>query len=482
MKKDFIYYLPSVIVSALIGFLSIKLFSTHFSTHDYGDYAIVTSIIGLSSCVSNGINSFYFRFYNELKEKRETFFNTVLSLRFGIIIITFIVAFVYIIFSRETTDILFLKLITLGLISQSIGYILGFFQSIHRIERKIKKYTLYTIINQILGFVIAVMFIYFFNKDIYFIFIGTIISSSVVLFFVFKDLQNKLPRYKICFDNTIMKKYYTFGIPMTYAIFASAILSFSDRLIIDYYLTSTEVALYNIPARITEKSILLLLVLFETVDRPYILGRLSVTSRDDIEKDILSFVHMFLIVMVPVITIYFVLSKELIFLISDSKYIEADQIIPIIALSYFFIGIGSRYQVASLVAEKTSVFVKISITSGILNIIGNIVLIPMYGYTVAAWTTLFSAFVYFLLHIYVSKKYFLTNIMLLKLLKFIIIGIVLILTVQYIYLNTIMHFSLSHTAVLFLFLMIILIIYILLLFVFREHKSIVTIFRKVIKR
>ena len=341
---------------------------------------------------------------------------------------------------------------------------------------------IYTVVNQLIGFLLGLVFILIFDKNIHFIFIGTIISSSVVLLLILKELRPKLPRYQINFDKEVLKDYYRFGVPMTFAVFASVILNLSDRLVIQYFLSSTEVALYDMPARITEKSILLLLTLFDMVDRPYILGQVNVKSKAELQKNIQSFVRLFLLLMIPVITSYFILSKELIYLISDKKYLDSSQVIPIIALSYFFIGLGGRYQLGSLIAKKAKIFFIISMTCGLLNVIGNIILIPKFGYKVAAYTTLFSAIIYFFWHLYYSKKFYLDNIFLKLLFKFILIGIILIIVSKFLFIKTIALMDLSLFIRSLMTIAIIFSLFALELIIFKEHKSIFQFLKKYIKR
>lgn len=427
MKKDFLYYLPTLMISSLVGFISIKVYTSYFSTNTYGLYSTATSIIGIAAFVFRGINGFFFRFYSEKKKKGYiAFFNTITSLIFFLILLLLTFIIIYGSLKYNKHDTIFIKLIAFGFLSQAINYIFGFLQSIHRIKREINKYSVFTILNQLMSFSIGLVFIFILNFDIYYIFISTAISSLIILIFLLKDLKKDLPRFKIKIDMAVLKQYYKYGIPMSIAAFASIMLNLSDRLVIHYFLDSTQVALYDVPARITEKSILLVLMLFEQVDRPFIMQKIATHNKATIINDIYSFVKLFLLIIIPVITIYFTFSTELINLISDEKYMKASSVVPVIALSYLFIGLGSRIQIGTLIAKKTSSFLKISIICGLVNLIGNIIYIPIYGYKVAAYTTLISSFIYFTAHIYYSKKYYLNKINLKLFAIFSIIAVLLI--------------------------------------------------------
>ena len=78
------------------------------------------------------------------------------------------------------------------------------------------------------------------------------------------------------------------------------------------------------------------------------------------------------------------------FLIRNEELNQYPEIFVIIALSYSAWPLYSGCNNVLFYYEKTNVLWKITTMAGIINILLNILLIPIYGFIVAAWTTLFA--------------------------------------------------------------------------------------------
>ena len=89
---------------------------------------------------------------------------------------------------------------------------------------------------------------------------------------------------------------------------------------------------------------------------------------------------------------------------AEKSYHEAFIIIPIVVIGYFFFFLYSLYVGYAFYYKKTLLISIITIVSGLLNIGLNYLLIPKYGYMIAAYTTLITYIVLFLLH-YINVKY-----------------------------------------------------------------------------
>jgi len=91
-------------------------------------------------------------------------------------------------------------------------------------------------------------------------------------------------------------------------------------------------------------------------------------------------------------------SRELVVLLADIKYHKAFKIVPIIIISYVFFYLYTMYVEFAFYYKKTYMIAIFSIIAGTINVGLNYLLIPKYGYQVAAWTTLISYAVLLILH------------------------------------------------------------------------------------
>ncbi len=100
------------------------------------------------------------------------------------------------------------------------------------------------------------------------------------------------------------------------------------------------------------------------------------------------------------------ISPEIIKLLGSESYWNAQYcVIPIIGAGYFTF----LYTIPSAIEyyySKTKYIALGTMGAAILNIILNFIFINLFGYIAAAYTTLFTYFIYFIVHYIISKKIF----------------------------------------------------------------------------
>ncbi len=99
---------------------------------------------------------------------------------------------------------------------------------------------------------------------------------------------------------------------------------------------------------------------------------------------------------------------EMLKLFFTEDYYEAVWCIPPVSVSVFFMFLYSSFVSVESYYEKTKYIMYVSITCGIINVVLNYLLIPVFGYVVCGYTTLFSYVLFALFHYfcmrYVCKK------------------------------------------------------------------------------
>jgi O-antigen/teichoic acid export membrane protein len=89
-----------------------------------------------------------------------------------------------------------------------------------------------------------------------------------------------------------------------------------------------------------------------------------------------------------------------------APYREGLHIVPILLIANLFLGL--YYSVASWykLADKTVMGIYISVAGALVTILGNLILIPLLGYSGAAWATLLCYATMLLAAYYIGKKYY----------------------------------------------------------------------------
>ena len=94
------------------------------------------------------------------------------------------------------------------------------------------------------------------------------------------------------------------------------------------------------------------------------------------------------------------LSPEIIAILGGENYAGGIKIVPIVSFSTLFNVLYIYVANVEFLYGKTYRIALITITAALLNIVLNALLIPIFGFTAAAYTTLVAYCIYAILHIY----------------------------------------------------------------------------------
>lgn len=133
---------------------------------------------------------------------------------------------------------------------------------------------------------------------------------------------------------------------------------------------------------------------------PWFTGKLKERKIREINVLAMDYVHLMTYAMVALILV----GPEILKIFADQRYWEGMSIIPPIALANYMIFMYTMYVYIEHYYKKTVYITKNTLIAAGLNVILNFILIPKYGYVAAAYTTLASYFVAFILHSRYAKK------------------------------------------------------------------------------
>ena len=118
-------------------------------------------------------------------------------------------------------------------------------------------------------------------------------------------------------------------------------------------------------------------------------------------KKVTNIIIIFIATMLIVLILF---GPEAIAILGGSKYKDAIWVVPPVAGSLLFLFLSQLCINVMFYFEENSYLVKGSILSAVLNIVLNFLLIPVFGYVVAGYTTLFSYIVFWLSNLYYMNK------------------------------------------------------------------------------
>lgn len=133
---------------------------------------------------------------------------------------------------------------------------------------------------------------------------------------------------------------------------------------------------------------------------PWFINKLKMNSRDEINVIAKDYINLMTYAMAALILV----APEVVKILANESYWEGISIIPPVVLANYVIFAYSLYVNIEHYYKKTPYITVNTIIAAASNIVLNFIFIPRYGYIAAAYTTLASYFISFVLHTRYAKK------------------------------------------------------------------------------
>ena len=162
---------------------------------------------------------------------------------------------------------------------------------------------------------------------------------------------------------------------------------------------SAEAGIYNF-SYVVNTIVAVAKTALENVWKPWVYDKMERKQYDAIRKGISDYVWG----MSAFTSLVMMVSPEVIKVLGDRAYWDSTEcVVPILIGGYF----AFLYSIPSIIEyyyEKTRFIAIGTGLAAVVNIILNYIFIPRYGYIAAAYTTLFTYFLYFLFHYFIARK------------------------------------------------------------------------------
>lgn len=418
-----IYYGFSSVLARLLGFLLVPLYMSYFPTGEYGKVTIFYSAITfLAILFSLGMESAFFRFINQVKNKKEVYSTTAIILFFSSLIVLLIGQIVLQTFSKESEY--FVYIVWLFLITFIDTLCVLPFAKLRQ-EEKARRFAIIKTINIILNLSFNLFFIvlcpYLLRKNpdffdwlkllynpkvgIGYIFISNLIASGVTLLLLFPVVYSQIGWSYFSFKLT--KKMFSYSFPLIIAGLAYATNEVLDKLLVAYFLGTEAAGIYGAAYKLS-----IFMVLFVQAYRyavePYYFNNFK---KEGFKENYVKIMRYFVIIASLIfltISLNIEYIMDLLLLYSDyaQEYKKGLEIIPIVLMAYLFLGVYYNLSMWYKLTNNTKYGAAFSLIGAFITIILNVILIPKIGHIGSAWATLICYFTMTLISYVFSIKYY----------------------------------------------------------------------------
>jgi len=349
--------------------------------------------------------SFVRFFYEEVPSKRGALLYN--SLRIPLITATLMIATIVIwykpitLFLVGSVDFKFAIWLVCGIIAQLI---FRFGQLVIRMQQKGNLYSLLQIFRRVFNLVFILLFFYTigsrFEVLIYSKVITLVLLVIIVIYFgkQFWSLKN----CKIKEVKHTQSEIFRFGSPFVLTIFITWVFESFDKLALRQWSDFNELGLYTAAMRL----VALVIVLQQTFSTFW-----TPVAYENFEKDPKNksfFRHMTTIVTFAMflVAIGSIAGKDIIVMLLGNEYSNAASIMPFLVFMPIFYTISETTVIGINFYKRTKWHILIAIIACIINIIGNLLLVPNYGAIGASLSTAFAYILFFTLRTQISLKFY----------------------------------------------------------------------------
>jgi O-antigen/teichoic acid export membrane protein len=397
--------LKTSVIATLIGLIFqisyIRYISYSIDITVYGNYILILTVISFFNLLFfSPLQQSSIRFFHDYVNK-SVFFKLFSSYLMTLYVIAFFVVLTLhqLYFKDKFSDLT----VYLIMIYFLFFIYFKFLSGIYLHQGKNKKYVYITIMEKTSMFVSPLIFYHFFNS-LESLIAGLLVGYMVSFLFVYFNHEIRREKKEFIVDFNKYKKIWIYSYPFIFTSLGSWVVSFSDRWMIDYFLTLKDVGIYAILSQVGGVTLIL-----GSVINTYLLPAAFTEIKNGygaaIDKWRNALKKSFLLILVVDVVILFI-PNELFFLLISPELFLSDNGRTTFLIIFYGISIlvlSNIVSVVFMITKNTRKLLVFWLLSAVINLIGNF-FIGDYGIIAAALATFSAYTLVFLLSLYYSKR------------------------------------------------------------------------------
>ncbi len=406
--KDIMTYMPSKLLPALTGFITLPILTRLFMPDEYARYVLAKGVSDFFfAMAASGVASVPIRFLPAYKAdgERSVFITTLGVTVLGVVAAVGMVGGVSLFLLRDILpqDLVPLLAISLGVYAgQTVFLVL---LNIVQAEMRSKMYTLFELLDRYGNLVFGLVLVIVFGFAIEGLLWGELLAFALLVpALTIVALRGAKPGAKH-WQRQDAGRMWQYAWPLAIGNTAMWGLRLSDQYVIAFFRSDTEVGLYSMGYHLSARSIDLLVTLFMLTMAPMVINAWENDGRATTEDTITMITRLFLLLCLPAAVGLTVLARPVMSLLTTSAYADGADIVGFIAFSSFAWGLAQIAGRGMLIGKNTG---RIAANQGIAAAINfglNLLLVPRFGFVMAGISNLVGYTLLIGLQAYTSRLY-----------------------------------------------------------------------------
>jgi len=410
--RNISFYTIGSIIPKAIGFFLLPIFTRYLSPAEYGIINYTESVtLFLFAITILSLNTYLLRYvfdYKKEEDRKKLIGNVFL---FITIINCIMLAMELILFPKIILSfnikVNFHPYFKLALINNFLHIFSVVPLIIFRYKGKAMNFVAVNATHSFIQVILSLILVIHFNMGVLGRYYGSLLANVIFL----------IVYLIIIYNNAILnlnlpqiKKGLIFSLPLIPGTFLSIIISVSDRIILERFVSLTDLGIYSVSYTL---GMILQIFAYSSylTYEPIIFSKIG---KNDFAQNIFKIKKYYMNVIFILSFLYALFAKDILTIMVSSRFIPGFKIIPIIILSTVFLSENYLFGTILVGVKKTNVSFIVNIIGAVINVIVNLLLIPFIGIYGAAFSTLTSYlimfyFFYFYLNKYIGINYLKMN-------------------------------------------------------------------------
>ena len=410
LTQETLIYGVGNVITRLVTFLLLPLLTNLLSPREYGQITLIYVFLGFMNIIYHyGLDAAFMRYYSsvESNDDKKPLFST--SLWLGVLTSTFFS--ILLIFSAPQISSFLLGEIIYAHLFRFCAIIL-FLDSIShvpfallRLQGRANYFVLIKLFNVLITLLCNIYFVVYKDCGLDGVFISVTIASA---FTTFSVLLTSLRYIRFKFKNKIVKSLLRFGLPFLPAGLSTIAMESLDRYLLSVLTNADTVGIYSVGYKLGI-FMLLITTAFQYAWQPFFLksgnhpeSKALFATIFNYFMVVTTFAWLLITLFLPEI-INFKIGK---FWLIGPEFHEAKTIVPIILMAYLFQGAYLNFLPGIYFKEKTHYIPLITGVGALVNLVINLILIPVYGMFGAAFATLIGHGTIAIVTFFVARRMF----------------------------------------------------------------------------
>jgi len=233
-----------------------------------------------------------------------------------------------------------------------------------------------------------------------YVFLSNLFASAATLVMLIPQITVKWN-----FDSALWRQMMRYSLPLLVAGLAGMVNETIDRILIKY-LADPSVAMDQLGIYGANYKVAILMTIFIQTFRfaaePFFFNQ----ARKSDSRDIYARVMHYFVIFCATIFLGVMLYMDIVKLFIGEEFREGIHVVPILLMANFFLGIFFNLSIWYKLTNQTKYGAWLAIFGAAITIVLNVILIPLMGYTGAAWATFFCYFAMMVVSYFLGQKHF----------------------------------------------------------------------------